>query len=191
MALLLASALVPMGCSGAGPYVWANDLPSEDVSPPQYLISPGDVLSVRVFAQDAMTTKAKVRSDGKISIPFVGDVDVQGKAPATVARELEAALKNFINAPNVTITVEEFQPMAVSVIGEVAHPGPVPIGLDTSMLDVLASAGGLTEFANRDKIFVLRRHPVARRIRFTYELLTQPPSSHTFRLHAGDIVVVE
>jgi polysaccharide export outer membrane protein len=180
------------GCATPGPYVWAKELPPEaDTVPTDYAISPGDLINVRVFNQDAMTTRARVRADGKISMPFVGDVLVAGKPPAVAAREIEISLKSFINAPNVTVTVEEFTPATVSVVGEVAKPGTVVIERGATVLTALAAAGGLTENAARDDIYVLRERPTALRIRFTYDSLTQNPPSRTFRLRAGDVIVVE
>jgi polysaccharide export outer membrane protein len=156
-----------------------------------YVISAGDGVSIRVFGQDAISTHAKVRSDGKISVPFLGDVLVAGKPPTVVAREMEAGLKNFITSPNVTVTVDEFQPTMVSIIGEVAHPGTLSVERNSGLLQALANAGGLTENASRDGIYVLREKPVARRIRFTYELLARTPPTSTFRLRPGDVIVVE
>ena len=96
-----------------------------------------------------------------------------------------------MNSPNVTVTVEEFQPLTVSVIGEVAHPGTVALERHAGVLQALANAGGLTENASRDDIYVLRGAPIAQRIRFTYDWLTQNPPSHSFQLRSGDVVVVE
>ncbi len=183
--------LTALGCGTTGPYVWARDLKSEEVGSVDYVIVVGDVISVKVFNQDAMSTHAKVRSDGKISMPFLGDITVLGKTPASVAKEVETGLKGFINAPNVTVIVEEFQPTTVTVVGEVAHPGPIAMDRNAGVLQALASAGGLTDNASRDDIYVLREVPVARRIRFTYDSLVQFPPARTFRLRPGDIIVVE
>jgi polysaccharide biosynthesis/export protein len=188
---LVVVAIVSTGCGSTGPFVWANQLGADEVGSADYLISAGDVVSIRVFGQEAMSTHAKVRSDGKISMPFLGDVLVVGKPPAAVAREMEAGLKSFINAPNVTVSVDESQATTVSVIGEVAHPGTIAIERNAGLLQALANAGGLTETASRDDIYVLRATPVPRRIRFTYELLTKNPPTSTFRLRPGDVVVVE
>jgi len=79
----------------------------------------------------------------------------------------------------------------VSVIGEVTHPGTVNVERNAGLLQALAAAGWLTENASRDNIYVLRETPVARRIRFTYDLLTRNPPTSTFRLRPGDVVVVE
>src|SRR5215472_7675576 len=88
-ALLLGFAL---GCSGPGHYVWVNELPAEYLarSPDQsYVIRDGDTLNIRVFNQEALSTKAKVRSDGRMAMPALGDIDVRGKHPATLKAELE------------------------------------------------------------------------------------------------------
>jgi polysaccharide export outer membrane protein len=188
----LAILLAGSGCGASGgTFVWASQLPPDEIASSEYVIGTGDVLSVKVYGQEGMSTHAKVRSDGKISAPFLGDVEVAGKRPAAVAKEMEAGLKNYITTPNVTVSVDEFQPITVSIIGEVAHPGTIAIERSTGLLQALANAGGLTENASRDDIYVLRRAPVPRRIRFTYELLTRSPPTSSFRLRAGDIVVVE
>ena len=83
------AAVLSTGCRGAGSFVWASQLPPEEVGSTDYVIAAGDVVSVRVFGQEAMSTHAKVRSDGKISVPFLGDVVVVGKPPALAAREME------------------------------------------------------------------------------------------------------
>jgi polysaccharide export outer membrane protein len=185
--------LASIGCGSTGPYVWARDLPPEEAAASTYLIAAGDVVGVRVFNQEPMSTRTKVRTDGRISVPLLGDVDVRGKAPVAVAKEIETRLKDFINSPLVTVTVEEFQPATVSILGEVGHPGTYPLDQNASLLTALANAGGLTENASRDSIFVLREAPVARRIRLTYDWLTQsvPSRATTFRLRSGDVVVVE
>lgn len=191
LSLVALAAAIGVGCGGAGAFVWPSQLPPEEVGAHDYIIEAGDALSVHVYGQEGMSTKAKVRSDGKISVPFLGDVMVVGKNPAALAREMEAGLKSYVTNPNVTVTVDEFAPITVAVIGEVGHSGTVAIDRNTSLLQVLANAGGLTENANRDDIFVLRSSPIPRRIRFTYDLLTRDLSMAGFRLHPGDVVVVE
>jgi polysaccharide export outer membrane protein len=193
IAVVGALAAASIGCGSTGPYVWAKDLPPEEAVSSTYLIASGDVVGVRVFNQEPMSTRTKVRTDGRISVPLLGDVDVRGKAPVAVAKEIETRLKDFINSPIVTVTVEEFQAVTVSIIGEVGHPGTYPLDQNASLLTALANAGGLTENASRDSIFVLREAPVPRRIRLTYDWLTQsvPSRATTFRLRSGDVVVVE
>jgi polysaccharide export outer membrane protein len=185
--LLLAS----NGCGAGGSYVWVADLPPLAGASADYAIMPGDLLSVRVYNQDAMSTKARVRSDGKISVPLAGDVEVAGKPPVTVAHELEARLKAFVVTPAVTVMVEEFSPPSVVVVGEVVHPGVYNLDTSASVLRALALAGGVSEYASRDNIYVLRA-VAPRRVRFTYRDLTEnEPRATSYRLRAGDTVVVE
>jgi len=88
--------------------------------------------------------------------------------------------------------VEEFQPITVSVLGEVTKAGSYPLDPRATVAQVLASAGGLTEFASRDSIYVVRAGPPPVRVRFTYEEVSRgAPASAGFVLHDGDLVVVE
>ncbi|MCK6591864.1 MAG: polysaccharide biosynthesis/export family protein [Polyangiaceae bacterium] len=184
-------------CGPTGDYIWVDSLPSAQISgpdPADYVIVPGDLLNIRVYNQEAMSTRARVRPDGKIFIPLVGDVDVKGRRPAELAKELEARMKSYIVAPSVAVTAEEVQPVRVSVIGEVARPGALDVQPGTSILQALAMSGGLTEFADEDSIFVLRTAPkqALQRIRFDYDALTRGAGKGpAFALRPGDVVVVE
>jgi polysaccharide export outer membrane protein len=94
-------------------------------------------------------------------------------------------------SPQVTITVEESQPTSVSVLGEVAHPGIYTLDPSAGVLQALAAAGGFTEYASRDSIYLVRRPP-SPRIRFAFSALSQGEGrAAAFRLRAGDVVIVE
>ena len=160
-----------------------------------YLISSGDVLQVRVFQQEAMSARVKVRGDGKVSLPMLNDVLVAGKSPTVLATELQMKLKDFINTPVVTVSLEESRPVTVSVLGEVVRPGVVTLEAGCGVLQALAASGGLTDFAHRDGLFVLRKiagQPAPRRLRFTFEVLArgEGPAAR-FTLLPGDVVVAE
>jgi polysaccharide export outer membrane protein len=117
---------------------------------------------------------------------------VRGKPPYNVARELEVKLKEFVVAPKVTVNVDEFAPLHISVVGEVTHPGIYPVEPSSGVLQALASAGGFTDYASKDRIFVLRKTPALKRIRFTFDALSRnEPRAAMFALQAGDVVVVE
>jgi polysaccharide biosynthesis/export protein len=183
-------------CGATGPYVWVNDLPPSAASPPsdgRYRIGIGDLIAVRVYEQDNMSTRTKVRLDGNVSLPLVGEVQVRGRHPTEVAKEVEGRLKQYVNNPVVTVSVEESQLIPVSVVGEVTHPGIFQLEPAAGVLQALAMAGGTTEYADKDRIFVLRKqqqNPV--RIRFTFQALTHSdPKAVAFALLAGDVVVVE
>lgn len=190
-ALCITTALASVaGCAGHGSYVWARDLPP-DGAQDDYAIAPGDTIGVRVFNQEAMSTHARVRSDGKIAVPMLGDVAVRGSSPSAVSRDLESRLKEYVVSPRVTVTVEESQANSVSVLGEVTHPGVFTVDATAGVLAALAAAGGFTPFASNDSIFVVRNNPPMR-IRFTMKSLMQADSrAAMFRLRRGDVVVVE
>jgi polysaccharide export outer membrane protein len=189
--------LVVLGaCRHAGPYVWVDDLPEPPAqAEAAYAIGPGDVLSVRVLNHDEMSGKVRVRTDGRISLPFLNDVDAAGRNPDELAEKLRGDFKEFVNNPVVTVTVDEPRPFTVSVLGEVMRPGIYPIEPRASVLQALASAGGLSQFAHEDAIFVLRQAAGMagpRRIRFRYDTLAHAEGrSGTFSLQRNDIVLVE
>lgn len=190
----LAAALLALlgGCRHTGAFTWVDDVPVEPAVA-EYQIVRGDTLSVRVWGQDGMSARTRVRDDGKISLPFLHDVEVAGYTPPVLAQQLQTRLKDFLANPVVTISLEEPRPFTVSVMGEVSRPGVVQLERSNpGVLPALASAGGLTPFADRDAIFVLRPGNPPQRIRFRYEALTTTEGrAATFRLQSGDVVVVE
>jgi polysaccharide export outer membrane protein len=184
-----------LACSGTGSFVWVDQLPAGYTTRPneeRYLIRAGDMLSIRVFNQEPLSTRAKVRTDGRIAMPALGDIDVRGKLPSQLKTELEASLKGYVNAPSVTVTVEDVQPIVVSVLGEVQKSGVFPLDPRATLAQVLAAAGGLTDYASRDRIFVVRSGAQPLRVRFTWEDISRGSSKAAgFVLGDGDLVVVE
>jgi len=193
-AVAIAGALVA-ACSGPGSYVWVHDLPRDYVvrpPPNDYVIGDGDTVSIRVFNQEAMSTRAKVRRDGRIAMPVLGDIEARGKRPSALKAELEARLRDYVNTPSVTVTLEEVQPIVVSVLGEVSKVGSYPLDPRASVAQALASAGGITDYASHDRIFVVRSSPQRMRVRFTYDdILRGRAASAGFVLRDGDLIVVE
>ncbi len=193
MTLAAALAVGCASCRGPGQYVWVDDYTDAAARDDGYVLSPGDVVQVRVFNQDQLTTRAKVRPDGKVSLPLVNDVSAAGVTPVALAAALQERLKEFVKAPLVTVSVEETRPAVVYVAGEVAKPAPYPIESCSGVLQAIVNAGGLTVNARSNRIFVLRQaRPAPQRIRFTYDDLTRLAGrAPTFRLRPGDVVVVE
>ncbi len=199
-AALLAGVAAVGGCAHRGKFVWVDDVPSGKVAPPiTSTIGAGDVIGVRVWNQEANSIdKARVREDGRISLPFLDDVEVAGMKPTELARRLEVKLKSFIVNPVVTVVVHERRPVRVSVLGQVTKAGVYDVEPGSGVLPALAAAGGLTPFADHDDIYVLRtaywgdgeRAPA--RIRFRYaDLRTGKAPASTFPLRTGDVVLVE
>jgi polysaccharide export outer membrane protein len=192
--LILCALVVGLGCAHLGQFVWVDDY--KDPSPPpgegDYVVGAGDVLLVRVFNQEAISGKTKVRSDGKITLPLLNDVEAAGHTPAALSQVIQTKFKEFINSPSVIVSVEESRQLQVSVLGEVTKPGLLQLESGAGVLQALAGASGMTEFAHRDRIFVLRNDDAPQRIRFSYEMLSRGGArASTFRLRTGDVVVVE
>jgi polysaccharide export outer membrane protein len=191
---LLLLAGIACGCASPGVYTWYRDAPPSDWAPSNgdYLIGAGDTIEIRVFDQDNISTHGKVRSDGKVAMPFVGEVVAGGKTPLALGRELEQRLKEFIVSPRVTVNVVETVPITVSVLGEVGSRGALQVPANATLAQVVAQSGGLSDFADEDSIYVLRQTPQFHRIRFTYHaLLRNEGGAATFPLRSGDVVVVE
>jgi polysaccharide export outer membrane protein len=181
-------------CAPSGAYVWADDYITAAEKQPQqgYLIAAGDLVAVRVFGHDDLSAREKVRDDGKISLPILKDVDAAGLSPQVLGEQVRARLKDYVNAPVVTVVVEETRPLTIPVLGEVTRPGQYTLEKGSGVLEALASAGGLTDYAHRDRIFVLRRQSPAVRIRTTFSGLSQGQGRASgLRLQPGDCVIVE
>ena len=194
-AALTSALLAAAGCRHTGAYVWVDQYRADKPAEPGYQLGSGDLVSVRVLGHDEMSSRVRVRSDGRISLPFLDDLPVDGRRPAEIAEKLRADFRQFVVNPVVTVTVEEPRPFTVSVAGEVTRPGVYPVDPQAGVLQALASAGGLTQFAHEDQIYVLRhiaegQPPV--RIRFKYESLEHAEGqSGMFSLLRNDLVVVE
>ncbi len=192
----LALALNGAACGGSGQYVWYNQLsPASLAAANEYLIAVGDVLSVRVLNHEDMTTRVRVRGDGRIAVPIIGEVVAAGRKPNALRSEIEGRLKDFIVLPTVTLNIEEqAPPQKIVVLGEVAKPGLIPVDSPTiSLAEALAMCGGVTDYASRDRIFVVRSTPQVERIRFTWNAVTRDDPGHAgaFPLRGGDLIVVE
>jgi polysaccharide export outer membrane protein len=195
LALTLAAA-VALACRTTGGASVPIDQYPTPAPEAEYRIGPGDVLAIRVWNQESMSNpRARVREDGKISVPFLQDVDVAGTTPPELSQRLQTKLKTYVVNPVVTVTVEEVRPLRVSVLGEVTRAGQYELERGAGVLAALAAAGGLTDYAHRDSIYVVRNAPDAKapvRIRFQYQALAGAETrAAAFRLRPGDIVVVE
>jgi len=186
--LLLAASCAHSG----GNYVWIDDFNEPAAPAADYVISTDDVVNVRVFGQDAMSARARVREDGKISLPFLHDVSAAGVTPVTLSTQLQTQLRTFILNPVVTVSLEEPRQISVSVLGEVPRPGIYRLEASAGVLQAVASAGGFTNFASRD-LFVIRNvEGKPTRIRFDYGALIDGRGTGIgFRLKPSDVVIVE
>jgi polysaccharide export outer membrane protein len=200
--LSIAAALTLVGgvfaCSSSQPYVWVAQMPLDRFQgPAEDRIGIDDLVSIRVYAQEPMSARGHVRPDGTLSMPLLGEVPVAGKRPSELGRELEDQLKQrgLVVAPSVTVSIEESAPLRITFVGEVRRPGTIKLEGPVTVVQGIANAGGLTEFASGNRIFVVRSGAPGRevqRIRFRYDdLVAGEPHATAFRLRTGDVVVVE
>jgi polysaccharide export outer membrane protein len=193
-AFLASVVLVGAACASGshGPFVWIDDYAPAKAPPTGYLIGVGDALNIQVYGDDKLSTKEPVRPDGKISMPLLGDVSVVDKAPATLAQEIERSLKerNLVVDPRVSVHVDAMSKLSISVLGKVARPGAFTMDPGSGVAQALASAGGLTDFADKSQIYLTRSNPAAH-LRFTFDQVTgQSGVASQFKLKSGDVIVV-
>ncbi|HJZ75898.1 MAG TPA: polysaccharide biosynthesis/export family protein [Vicinamibacterales bacterium] len=160
--------------------------------PTGYVIGAEDVLSVIFWREKDMTTDVVVRPDGKISLPVLNDVRAAGLTPEQLASNVETAAAKYINGAEVTVIVKEIHSRKVFVVGEVGKPGSFPLASDTTVLQILAEAGGLLETAKRSGIVVLREeNGRTRRFAFNYnDVLKGKKPEQNIRLQPGDTILV-
>jgi polysaccharide biosynthesis/export protein len=157
-----------------------------------YRIGPEDVLQVSVWNNEPMSRSGPVRPDGKISLPLLNDVQAAGLTPMQLRDDLMRRLADYMPHPEVAVIVTEVRSFKVSVIGQVPKPDRYELKSSATVMDVLAMAGGFTEFASRSKVVVIRSEG-GRTIRlpFDYEKVrTGDERQDNFRLRPGDIVLV-
>jgi polysaccharide export outer membrane protein len=162
------------------------------VDPREYIIGEADLLHINVYKEAELSQNAIVRPDGMISLPLVNEIKVSGKTPLQVQRELGQSLKAFIVEPQVTVTVVDVRSKSVYVTGEVGHPDAYPLLTPTTVLQILAKAGGPTPFANRKAIFVLRNvNGKQEKIPFPYkDVIKGKKAERDIQLRPGDTIVV-
>lgn len=190
---LLACALLgaAAACGPSGKYVRVDQRPP-DPDEQRVSIGAGDLIEVHIYGDEQSSTTGRVLDDGTLTMPLLGPVKVAGQRPEDLAAHLTQQLKQFIASPNVTVVIRE-SVVSVSVIGEVKAAQTVKLVAPAGVLEALAEAGGLTEFADHSCIFVLRKQgKTTERIRFSYEELVEAePAASAFQLKTGDVLVVD
>jgi len=158
----------------------------------EYRIGPEDMLQIAIWKNDAMSREVPVRPDGMISLPLLSDVQAAGLTPLELRDSLLKRLAEYMPAPEVSVIVKAVKSFKVSVIGEIKKPGRYELGSWTTVLDILAEAGGFTEFATRTRIVILRPEGKdMKRVPFNYnKVIGSGGEQENFYLRPGDIVLV-
>jgi lipopolysaccharide/colanic/teichoic acid biosynthesis glycosyltransferase len=185
---------VPAGAAGKTDASVKADAKVDALLDYEYVIGPADVLEVAVWQNALLSRTVPVRPDGKISLPVINDVQAAGLTPVQLQSILIKALANYIQTPEVSVIVREVHSFNVSVIGHVKTPGRYELTSRVTVLEALAMAGGLTEYADRGQIVILRRAgAITKQLPFAYDKVTPVNGSKgqsNFFLQPDDIILV-
>lgn len=171
------------------PVVAAPSVPT----PPDYVIGPEDILQVLYWQEKEWSAEVMVRPDGLISLPQLNDVQASGLKPEQLReRIVEAARKFFKEDPDITVVVKQINSRKVFITGQVGKPGPYPLTAPTTVLQLIAMSGGLSEFAKKKDIVVMRaQNGKQLSFRFNYEeVMKRKNLKQNIELLPGDTVIV-
>lgn len=160
--------------------------------PSDYVLGPDDLIGVLFWREPEMSGDVAVRPDGMISLPLIGDVKAAGLSPDTLKKGIEEAATKFITEPNVTILVKQINSRRVFITGEVTNPGSYPLANPRTVMQLIALAGGLKEYADAKHITIMRTENGRQRsYKFNYKDVAKGKSlAQNIQLLPGDTVVV-
>ena len=168
--------------------------PAAGVVPPAgYVIGPDDVLAIVFWREkDLSVDAAAVRPDGKITVPLVNDIQAAGITPDQLRQQIEAAASKYVADPSVTVVVKTINSRKVFITGQIAKPGQYPLTGPTTVMQLIALAGGLHEFADSKKILIMRtqgKQQIA--TPFNYQdVLNRKNLQQNIELQPGDTIIV-
>ena len=183
---------IALGARGVAQQELAPDGVERDV-PPGYVIGVDDVLAILFWREKDMSAEVTVRPDGKVALPLLNDLHAAGLTPEQFRDTvIEAARKYLVEDPNPTVMVKTINSRKVFITGQVEKPGPYSLNNSATVLQLIAMAGGLREFANGKNVSVLRTEegrPVV--YRFNYQdVLNGKNLDQNIALQPGDTVVI-
>lgn len=158
-----------------------------------FVIGNDDVLAIDVWKEQNISKSIPVRSDGKISLPLVGEVQAAGLTPLKLEKEIATKLKSYIAEPEVTVIVQQINSQKFNILGMVNKPGSFPISNSATVLDAIALAGGFRDFAKQKAIYVLRQNAdgTQTRLPFNYkEVVKGKNPAQNIKLQPRDTIVV-
>jgi polysaccharide export outer membrane protein len=158
-----------------------------------YLIGPDDVLAISVWKEPEITRSIPVRSDGKISLPLIGDVQAAGRTPMQLEEDIAAKLKDYITNPQVAVIVQQINSQKFNILGQVVKPGSFPLTAGTTVVDAIAIAGGFKDYAKKKGVYLLRQNSagIEERFNFNYDkFIKEKNTAQNIRLMPNDTIVV-
>ena len=167
-------------------------LPAGAVVPADYVIGPEDILTIIFWREKDLSSEVVVRPDGRISLPVLQDVNAAGLTPEQLRDSLTKTAERFVEDPNVTVVVKEIRSRRVFITGMVSKPGPYNITAPMTVVQLIAFAGGVLEYADAKNIVVMRKENGRdRAFKFNYkDVIKQKNVEQNIALKPGDIVLV-
>jgi polysaccharide biosynthesis/export protein len=173
--------------------LYTSALAQEKPVTQEYRIGNGDILEIVTWKEpDFSREEILVRLDGKISFPLLDDVQAAGKTPPELQRQIENGLKQYVAAPNVTVTVRNAASQRFYILGEVTNTGEYPLVKDLTVLQAFALAGGFTEWASKKEIILFRKEGGKDTvIQVNYrDLIRDKDFRQNVRIQADDTIIV-
>ena len=158
-----------------------------------FVIGNDDQLAINVWKEPDLTRTIPVRSDGKISLPLVGEIQASGRTPLQLESDISSRLRNYITAPEVTVIVEQINSKKYNILGYVGKPGAYALTLSTTVMDAIALAGGFKDFAKSKGVYILRQKPdgTQERLNFNYkDFIKGKNLSQNVKVEPGDMIIV-
>jgi polysaccharide export outer membrane protein len=197
--LLVSGTLIGVLVGTAGAQAAPATAPVHDAAPSadkphddSFVIGNDDVLAINVWKEPDISRSIPVRSDGKISLPLVGEVQAAGLTPLKLEKDIAEKLKSYISEPEVTVMVQQVNSQKFNILGQVNKPGSYVIANSPTVLDAIALAGGFRDFAKRKSIYVLRHGASGEvRLAFNYKDVSQGKNmDQNVKLQPGDTIIV-
>lgn len=168
---------------------------TSDIDDYRYLIGPGDSVNIFVWRNPELSGSFSVRPDGMITTRLIEDIEVTGRTPTQLARELEEQLSTYINNPRVSVTIGGYVgPFSeqVRVIGEATSPQAINYKENMTLLDLMVAVGGITEFADGNNTQLIRIENGQQRVYRLYidDLIREGDISKNVDMLPGDILIV-
>lgn len=167
-------------------------VPGEVVPAAGYVIGAEDVLAVVFWREKDLSVETAVRPDGRITLPLLNDFQAAGLTPDQLRERIQAAAAKYVEDPSVTVVVKAMNSRKVFITGQIARPGQYPLTAPTTVMQLIAMAGGLNEYADSDNIVIMRTEGGQQIARpFSYrDVLNRRALGQNIDLQPGDTVVV-
>jgi len=167
--------------------------PARALDDGSFVIGDDDGLAISVWKEPDLSRTIQVRSDGKISLPLIGEIQATGRTPLQLEQDISTKLQNYIAKPEVTVIVTQINSKKFNILGQVARPGSYSLSVAPTVMDAIATAGGLRDFAKQKSIYILRQRAggAESRITFNYkDFIKGKDLNQNIKLEPHDTVVV-